>query len=666
MGEAFSIDSLNPEQREAVLAINGPVLILAGAGTGKTRTVTCRIAHMVEKGINPSGILALTFTNKAANEMCDRVAGMVSRKAARAMTVCTFHSLCVRILRQDIGRLGYKENFSIYTGSDQSGLLRQLIMQYGAGREKLEPNTVLAELSRVRNQGMNVTDISDSLIASVASAYQQATRVQNAVDFDDLLILAEQLLRTFPDVREKWRQSFSRITVDEFQDTNSLQMSLLRQLVGEQHHICVVGDDDQSIYGWRGAQISNILEFEQFFPNPKIIKLEENYRCTRQVLDVANALIAHNAGRREKVLRTQKVGQEPVKLISLPGSDEEAEFIANDIEEQRYLNKSPWEDFAILFRANTQSRRLEMMLREHRIPYRMVGSKSFFDRKEVKDLISYLQVMDNPDDDLALLRILNTPKRGISTTTTSLAIEWSRCHKKSIWATLCDLSFLAECSVRMQNIVSSFIELIEKHGTLFAESNTNFADLLRNFMNEIEYEKFISDHCKTETERQRRLMSIDDVLSALRSFWQPGRTLTDFLSQINLAQDKDDDDIEKKSGVCLITMHAAKGLEFKNVYLVGVEEGILPHKRSLAEGNIDEERRLLYVGITRAQERLVMTYCSRRMIYGESHVCERSSFLDEIPPTLISSSDYDTLMNEPLDEEETSSFFDSLRAMLDE
>lgn len=273
MAELFDINSLNEAQRAAVAALRGPVLILAGAGTGKTRTVTCRIANMIAKGVNPRGILALTFTNKAANEMAERVAGLVERRAARAMTVSTFHSLCVRILRQDIGKLGYKENFSIYTGSDQAGLLRQLIMEYGARKEKLEPNTVISELSRVRNKGLTFRHIEDSLISAVAGAYQARLKTQNAVDFDDLLVLTVELLERFPDVHEKWNKRFPYITVDEFQDTNSLQMSLLNQLVGVEHNVCVVGDDDQSIYGWRGAQISNILEFESFFPNPTVIKL---------------------------------------------------------------------------------------------------------------------------------------------------------------------------------------------------------------------------------------------------------------------------------------------------------------------------------------------------------------------------------------------------------
>ncbi len=664
MAEKFDINSLNAAQKQAVQTLNGPVLILAGAGTGKTRTVTCRIANMIEKGANPKGILALTFTNKAANEMADRVAGLVDRKSARAMTVCTFHSLCVRILRRDIGRLGYKENFSIYTGSDQTGLLKRLIMEYGARREKLEPGQVLSELSRVRNQGLGIDAIEDTLIAAVSKAYMRELKAQNAVDFDDLLILTERLLRAYPDVHEKWNKRFSYITVDEFQDTNSLQMSLLRQLVGPEHNVCVVGDDDQSIYGWRGAQISNILDFESFFPNPTVIKLEENYRCTRQVLDCANELIRHNAGRRDKTLRTNKEGKHPVRLLAMPGAEEEAEFIADEIETLRVRDSLAWEDFAILFRANAQSRLLEMAMREHHIPYRMVGTKSFFDRREVKDLLSYLQMMDNPDADLHLLRVLNTPPRGISPTTASFAIDWSRDNKKSLWATLVDISFLSECSTRSQNCITSFTDIVTRYGSEFAASERPFVEILEEFLKEIEYEEYISRTCKTEEETNRRLAAIDDIKVALRRFWLPGHKLTDFLAGISLDNERDDDDIEKKSGVCLITMHAAKGLEFPQVYIAGVEEGLIPHTRSVDEGSLDEERRLFYVGITRARERLTMTYCAKRNRYGQQERCLPSGFIKEIPARMYEFVDYEKLMKEPVSQDEQDDFFASIRSML--
>lgn len=664
MAKSFSMESLNAAQRKAVQTLQGPVLILAGAGTGKTRTVTCRIAHMVNRGISPKSILAVTFTNKAALEMRERVGQMVERKAARQIMVSTFHSLCVRILREDIGRLGYKTNFTIYSDSEQSGLIRRLIVRHGGITEKITPKDVLSSMSRMKNSGLGLDSIEDNLTANIAASYQRELQAQNSVDFDDLLILADKLLKEHRDVREAWQQRFRYITVDEFQDTNSLQMSLLGHLVGPEHNVCVVGDDDQSIYGWRGAQISNILEFERFFPNPSIIKLEENYRCTAPILDTANALIRHNLGRRDKTLRAHKGGGEAVRLISMPGDAEEAEFIITDIENVRRQEGRPWEDFAILFRANTQSRIIEQTLREHKIPYRMVGAQSFFDRKEVKDLISYLATIENPQADEYLLRILNTPPRGISELTSHLAIDWSREHGNSVWAALQDEEFLAALSTRARNSVQAFNELIAKYIDLFQDKETDFGDILEQLIEETGFSEYVTRLCKTEAEIQKRLVSIGDVKASLRNFWQPGKTLRDYLAQVTLDKEDNDDDVENKPGVCLITMHAAKGLEFPVVYLVGLEEGILPHKRSLEDGNCDEERRLLYVGITRAQEKLMLTYCATRLRYGDRMPCQRSSFLSEIPPHLMEYSKWEDLMNAEATEEESGNFFDSLRSML--
>ncbi len=664
MASSFSTDSLNTAQRAAVEALHGPVLILAGAGTGKTHTVTCRIAHMVDKGIDPKGILAVTFTNKAALEMRERVGRMIEKRAARRITVSTFPSLCVRILREDIGRLGYKTNFTIYTGSEQSGLIRRLIVRHGGIKEKITPKDVLSAMSRMKNSGGGLEMIEDNLTANIIASYMREIRAQNSVDFDDLLILADKLLTEHADIREAWQKRFRYITVDEFQDTNSLQMSLLGHLVGPQHNVCVVGDDDQSIYGWRGAQISNILEFERFFPNPKIIKLEENYRCTAPILDAANALIRHNIGRREKTLRAHKGGGEPVRLISMPGDAEEAEFIITNIENLRRQENRPWEDFAILFRANQQSRIIETTLREHKIPYRMVGAQSFYDRKEVKDLISYLSTIDNPQADEYLLRIVNTPPRGISTPTCALLIDHSRQQGASVWAAMQDDDFLASLSTRTRNCILEFNELMTKYIDLFADTQTDLSETFELLLEETGFRNYITMQCKTETEIQKRLIAIGDVKETLRKFWQPGKTLRDFLAQVTLDKEDNDDDVENKPGVCLITMHAAKGLEFPVVYLVGLEEGILPHRRSLDDGNCDEERRLLYVGITRAQERLMLTYCATRLRYGDRMPCQRSSFLSEIPPHLMHYEKWEDIMTTAVSDEESGNFFDSLRSML--
>lgn len=666
MAESFNINSLNPAQRKAVETLHGPVLILAGAGTGKTRTVTCRIAHMIEKGISARNILALTFTNKAANEMNERVAGMLNRQQTKGVTISTFHSLCVKLLREDCTLLGYKENFSIFTGSDQSEILRKLIIRHGGRTEKIEPRDVLSELGKMKNRGGTTAMIQDELIAGIAQQYLRDLRAQNAMDFDDLLVLAEKLLRENASVREKWRARFRYITVDEFQDTNSLQMSLLNQLVGIEKNVCVVGDDDQSIYGWRGADISNILDFERYFPNPVIIKLEENYRCTRPILDAANSLIRNNAGRREKQLVTSKTGGAPVRVVSMPGDLEEAEFIVDEIHEERRKTNRAWEDFAILFRANTQSRIIEQALRDQRVPYRMVGAQSFFDKAEVKDIVSYLGIMVNPSADLHLLRIINCPPRGMGEKTVVLATDWSREHHESVWQALNDQALVSQFSKKAQEAIQNFVSLITRYKERFTDGNENLAHVLREFLDEIGYDDYVRRYCKTEAEADKRLGTIGEVVGSLRAFAQPGKTLHQFIENITLDNKDDDDDVEKKTGVCLITLHAAKGLEFPIVYLVGMEQGILPHKRSIEDGNCDEERRLLYVGITRAQERLTMSYCSSRIRYGEKVLCEHSSFLNEIPEEQLEWENYDDIMGEELDEEETGDFFASLRGMLDD
>lgn len=667
MPESFDINSLNAAQRKAVVTLDGPVLILAGAGTGKTRTVTCRIAHMIERGIPGSNILAVTFTNKAANEMRERVEGMMSRKQAKGISVSTFHSLCVKLLREDCSLLGYKENFSIFSGGDQNEVLRKLIIRHGGRKEKVEPKDVLFELGRMKNKGGDTSMIRDEFIAGIAQQYLRDLRAQNAMDFDDLLVLAEKLLRENASVREKWRARFRYITVDEFQDTNSLQMSLLNQLVGSEQNVCVVGDDDQSIYGWRGADITNILEFERFFPNPTVIKLEENYRCTKPILDAANSLIKHNAGRREKQLRTSKTGGEAVKVISMPGDLEEAEYIVEEIHHHRRKTTCPWEDFAILFRANTQSRVIEQALRDRRVPYRMVGAQSFFDRAEVKDIVAYLGLMDNPDADLHLLRIINAPARGIGEKTIVMATDWSREHEQSVWAALNDAALMEQFSNRSRQAISDFVDLVERYRDRFANHHEeNLATVLRDLLDEIDYEEYVRRHCKTENEVEKRVSTVGDLVGTLREFSQPGKTIRQFLEGIMLDNQDDKDDVEKKSGVCLITLHAAKGLEFPIVYLVGLEQGILPHKRSLEEGTCDEERRLLYVGITRAQQKLTMTYCGSRMRYGERVLTDCSSFLKEIPEDQLQWEFYDQIMSREVSPEETGEFFDSLRGLLDD
>ena len=666
MANDFAFESLNHAQREAVAAQDGPVMILAGAGTGKTRTVTCRIAHMLERKVPASEILAVTFTNKAASEMKERIGGMVSKKAAGEMTVCTFHSLCVRLLRGGIDKLGYKKNFSITAYSDQVGIMKQLLVRKGGTDEKVKAETVLSEISKAKNKGIDVQDLPDEFFDQLAVAYQNELRAQNAVDFDDLLLLAEQVLREHADVREHFRKLYTRVTVDEFQDTNSLQMRLLQQLVGPPYHVCVVGDDDQSIYGWRGAEVANILEFERFFPNPKIIRLEENYRSTEAVLHTANSLIKHNAGRREKVLRSTRGGGENVRLVAMPGDDEEADFIADEILGEKTAHGREWEHFAILFRTNGQSRKLELALRDRKIPYRMVGAQSFYDRREIRDVLAYASLLVSPDNDVPLLRILNAPNRGIGQASAILATDHSREKGQSVWQALCDPFFNTTLGTKTASAIDSFIALISSAKNRIDIAKENPADVLSELLKEIDYLPWIERGCKNDSERQQRGESINSLLESLSQHIAKGKKLQSFLDDSALASDREDDDLEKKKGATLITLHASKGLEFPIVYLVGLEEGYLPHFRSIAEGTKDEERRLLYVGITRAQESLTMTYCTVRMKWGQKAGCQPSSFIAELDDKHIEHTTFDEIQNTEMSDDDLSDFFASMNNLFAE
>ena len=666
MASSFSFDSLNKAQREAVGALDGPVMLLAGAGTGKTRTVTCRIAHMVEKKIDPAEILAVTFTNKAASEMRERISGMVSKKAAEAMTVCTFHSLCVRILRGGIDRLGYKKNFSICSHSDQVGMMKQLLVRHGGSDEKVKPDHVLSEISKAKNKGIELSELKDDYFATLAVSYNNELRAQNAVDFDDLLLLAERVLSNHPDVREIFRQRYTRVTVDEFQDTNALQMQLLQQLVGAPYHVCVVGDDDQSIYGWRGAEVANILQFEKFFPNPKIIRLEENYRSTHAVLHTANSLIRHNIGRREKILRSTRAGGDPVRIVAMPGDDHEAEFIAEEILAEKGAIGREWEDFAILFRTNGQSRKLELTFRERKIPYRMVGAQSFYDRREVRDVLAYAQLLASPDADVPLLRVLNAPNRGVGQATAVLATEWSRENNQSVWGALCDPFFTAELGTKAANAIQDFVALIASGKNRIDLTKENAADVLQGLIKEIQYQPWIERLCKTDSERQQRGEGIQSVIDSLRAHTAKGKSLQKFLDASALASEREDDDLEKKQGATLITLHASKGLEFPIVFLIGLEEGYLPHTRSIAEGTKDEERRLLYVGITRAKDQLTMTYCATRIKWGQETGCQPSSFIGELDDEFLNHTTYDDILGAAPSSDELENFFGGLKGLLDD
>jgi len=648
-----------------VKQIHGPVLILAGAGTGKTRTVISRVAHMIDDGISPSHILAVTFTNKAANEMRERISSIVKKEESKEVTVCTFHSLCVRILRQGIDRIGYKKNFTIYTGSDQVGIIRKLIARKAGKDESLDHGLALSLIGRSKNKGIPVSETNDSLISEVEKAYNAELKILNALDFDDLLLFAVQLLNEHEDLRLIWREKFQFITVDEFQDTNGQQMKLIQCLVGKEQNICVVGDDDQSIYGWRGAEITNILDFERFFNEPKIIKLEQNYRSTQAILHTANSVICHNSGRREKKLWSENVANENVRIIAMADEDAESQLVVDEILEMTATEKKRYEDFAVLFRTNSQSRLFETKLREYKIPYRVIGGQSFFDRREIKDLIAYLTIIKNPDDDINLLRIINNPPRGIGGTSIGIATEHSRELEISLSEVLQSEEYQKKLPQRSRSSVKKFIDMLEDYRSPMMASHSGFGSLFSQLVDEIDFVDYLGRTCKTDAEREQRKLNVADFLTSLRDYDSSGRKngLQGFLDDISLQQDREDDD---GPGVNLITLHAAKGLEFPVVYLVGLEEGVLPHKRSLEEGTKEEERRLLYVGMTRAMERLTMSFCSIRVRYGEEVYCERSSFLDEMDPQYVDVLSNDELSSGPVEENEAMAYFARMKEMLDE
>ena len=664
----FRLSDLNEAQRSAVTTTEGPLLILAGAGTGKTRVITTRVAYLIAQGADPSHILAVTFTNKAAAEMRERLGRLVERDAAKKVTMSTFHALCLRILRQGIDRLGYKNNFSIYDEGDQFGLIKKIITRTAAKDEKLDANVAKAAISKAKNNGWAPPGDDETLVGAVFRRYRDELKTANAVDFDDLLLLTVQLLNEHPDVRQRWRERFRYLMVDEFQDTNKLQLELVRLLADEKQNVAVVGDDDQSIYGWRGAEVSNILEFEHHFPNPTVVKLEENYRSTNAILGTANSLIKHNPRRRPKRLWSSKPGGEKVRLIESPNDREEGQFVAEEIHRRQLDNGEPWEGFAVLFRMNAQSRILEENLRRLQIPYRIVGGKSFFDRREVKDLIAYMSVLVNPGADANLLRIINTPARGISAATVESALHWSVRHKCSLWEALQSAELIGELSARTASSVKAFVDLIGEYQTKLCEPLTDPAAVITKLIAEIDYAAELRRSCKSAEEASARESNIGDMLRDLTQFNQRStKGLSGFLDEIVLDQEREEekqDDIEKKKGVTLITMHAAKGLEFRHVYLIGLEEGLLPHDRSKAEGTIDEERRLLYVGITRARRTLTLSFCRDRMKFGSVSPCQPSSFIQELAPEFIERVDLKKLLTTPVTETTGKSRFAQMRAAI--
>jgi DNA helicase II / ATP-dependent DNA helicase PcrA len=647
-------ETLNPEQREAVETLHGPVLILAGAGTGKTRVITYRIAHLLERGIDPDRILGVTFTNKAAREMQERLRHLLPRRRRNGgavetpqPTLCTFHSLCVRILRRHIERLGYKRNFVIYDEAEQLGVMRKLLSRISGDGAKQDPAAVLAWLSRYRNGGSTRAANGEEGVVAMAEhvreRYDAALRACNAVDFDGLILLVLRLFKEHAEVLEDCRARHRFVMVDEYQDTNASQFELVHALTREHRNLCVVGDDDQSIYGWRGAEIANLLEMERYYPEVKIVRLERNYRSTGTILSAANALIRSNARRRSKQLRPQKGMGSRILMRSFANEEEEARTLVEEIEGMRQLQRVPWSQMAILFRTNLQSRPLETALRQARVPYRLVGGQSFFDRREVRDFLAYLKVLVNPLDDISLLRIANVPARGLSDATMELLLARSHEHHSPVLTAMRSPDCLVDLAPRARDSIARFVRLIDTARVGLDSADTaSLRAWAERFFEEIGYFAELRRAEKDPEIAEQRIRNIKDLMAALdeRPTAPDNATrLETFIEEVTLDAERDEEGEEARAAVTLITMHSCKGLEFPHVYIAGLEEGLLPHGRSIQEGSIEEERRLFYVAITRAMETLTLSHCGARKKYGQLTPAHPSRFLAELPPDLIEDGD---------------------------
>lgn len=633
----MDLSMLNPQQRLAAETLNGPVLILAGAGSGKTRALTCRVANLMDHGVPAWSILALTFTNKAAREMKQRIEHLVGEQAGEAW-ISTFHATCARILRRDIEKLGYTRSFVIYDDDDQAATLKEILKRLNVDEKFLPPKEIRAKISDAKNKLMgpdewfqhSERDYRCQMLHEVFVEYETRLKAQNALDFDDLLVKTLTLFTDHPPVLESYRKRFQYVMVDEYQDTNFAQYQLVRLLTDQSRNLCVVGDDDQSIYGWRGADIRNILDFEKDYPDATVIKLEQNYRSTANILDAANQVIAHNAGRKEKVLWTDAGEGETIKLFCAGDEREEAAWVADRM---RFLSRQG-EDYgsmAVLYRTNAQSRVLEEMLMRAGIPYKVFGGQKFYDRKEVRDVVAYLRVIVNPADDVSLRRIINVPKRSIGDSTVLELVRHARENDMPLFSALADIP--ESLSARPRKCVSEFMLLMT---TLMSMKETlplnEFVQAL------VDKTGLMAQYQKEDTDEARaRVENIQELLGAVEEFAKASEnaTLEEYLENVALVTDLDQAE-DARGYVTLMTLHSAKGLEFPDVFMTGLEEGIFPSARSLMdEGRMEEERRLCYVGITRAKKRLFMSRANQRMLYNQVNHNAPSRFLQEIPERLL-------------------------------
>jgi superfamily I DNA/RNA helicase len=638
-------DILNKEQQKAVETIEGPLLVLAGAGTGKTRVITYRIAYMIEKGINPEKILGVTFTNKAAREMKERLSKIVQKSDADEVFLGTFHSFCARFLRKEIPLLGYLSNFTICDDSDQKGIIKQVMAEMNIHKDHINPADILSQISNTKSAMLlpSETVIYNNAIAPIFPNlyrnYNKILKNQNMVDFDDLLLLTVKILDEFEDVRKEYQSKYNYLLVDEYQDTNTLQFSLLDRLSEKHKNICVVGDDDQSIYGWRGANIENILNFPSLFPGATTIKLEQNYRSTNNILNAANKIISCNSSRHEKKLWSECGDGDPIKLIIADNEIQESSFIADAIIDSVGISYS-YKDMVILYRSNHLSRLIEDAMRNNKIPYKIIGSKSFYDRKEIRDAVAYLKLIVNKYDDQSLQRILSTPPRGIGTKAVEKLREMQSVSYLPMTELLIHNDFLSKISSKASSSSQALIENIDKFRKSFAQHEQPLAEIAKDYLNEIGYIKGLLKMYKKRDEAEKRYENVQELFNALaqyeNNYGQSG-TLLEFLELYSLADanDKEEKDSETEDAVTLMTVHAAKGLEFKTVFIIAAEEKIFPNERAMNENSSEEERRLFYVAVTRAKERLIITRAKQRTQFGKkTNRTMRSRFLNEIPEEL--------------------------------
>ncbi|MCI6138889.1 DNA helicase PcrA [Clostridium sp.] len=633
-------DTLNPMQKEAVLHTEGPLLILAGAGSGKTRVLTHRVAYLIdEKGVNPWNILAITFTNKAAGEMRDRVDKLVGF-GAESIWVSTFHSTCVRILRRYIEYLGYSANFTIYDGDDQKTLMKQVFKTLDVDTKQFKERAVLGAISSAKDKLVEPEefllnagqDFRLKRIGEIYKEYQKQLRGNNALDFDDLIVKTVELFQNSPEALNYYQERFKYIMVDEYQDTNQAQFKLISLLAAKYKNLCVVGDDDQSIYRFRGADIENILSFENAFPGARVIKLEENYRSTKNILNAANGVIRNNRGRKDKTLWTANEAGAFIQFRQFDTARDEADFVARQLRDSGFS----YQDQAVLYRTNAQSRLIEERCIFYNVPYRLVGGVNFYQRREIKDILAYLKTIANGVDDLSVLRIINVPKRGIGATTMGRVTAFASEHGMSLYAALTEARMIPGLGKAAEKI-GKFIGQMEGYRAMALSESFRIRELIEGILDETGYREELE--AEGEIEAQTRLENIEELVNKAVSYEEDSEhpTLDEFLEQVALVADIDSMD-ESEERVTLMTLHSAKGMEFSKVYLAGMEDGLFPSMMSINADDrteLEEERRLCYVGITRAKQELVMTSARQRMVNGETHYCKPSRFVEEVPRELL-------------------------------